>query len=138
MTNPSLAVVEALDGELFFPPGVRLEHGRNLYRAYPREADGTMPHVAAFVLLRGGEPIKFRLESPSERVSLVTVFLRGEPQRFSDGEDLARHVWLFLHNMDPPQGYQDCRVTDSEPEFSGIDAVGHPRWFINLRLIHED
>jgi len=136
MKSPSQAVVDVLDNQLFEPPGVRLEAGSNLYRAYPRDPDGTMPSTAAFVLLRGGEPVTYRLSDDSQLVSLVTVYLRGEPQRFEAGEEFSRAVWRFLHKLEPPADYQDCRVMDSEPEFAG--ASGYPVWFINLRMIREE
>lgn len=136
MKSPSETVVDALDGQLFFPPGIRLESGANLYRAYPRDPDGTMPPMAAFVLLRSGEPVKFRLSDASELVSLVSVYLRGEPQRFEAGEEFSRSVWQFLHKMPPPDDYRDCQVMESEPEFAG--AAGYPIWIVNLRLIREE
>lgn len=137
MKSPSQAVVDAIDGTLL-SPGVRFEAGANLYRAYPRDPDANMPPVAAFVLLRSGEAVKWRLSDATELSSLVTVYIRGEPQNFEQGEELSRSMWSFLHTLPPPSDYRDCQVMDSEPEFAGLGGAGHPNWFVNLRLIREE
>lgn len=139
VTAPSAAIVHALDGVMFEPARVRLQYGENLYRSYPRIADDNVPHIAVFVLTRTGEPpAPMRSPQLSFLSSLVSVYLRGEPGRFEESEDLARLVWWYLHTMEMPPQYVDCRCQEAEPEWNGTDAAGHPQWTINLRMKREE
>lgn len=141
MASPSVVVAQALNGQLFEPPGIRLELRENLFRGHPRPVDEAIPSLAVFVLLRGGEPLRRLNRDTPMLTSLVSVYVRGPSQRHEYGEDFARSAWFYLHNVwrnQPPAGYYDADVTDSEPEFVGYDDFGHSQWTLNLRLIREE
>lgn len=140
--TPARVVVDRLDGYNFDPPGLTLSYGENLFRSFPRTADETsgIPHAAVFVLLRSGGPL--RRSSPKSMLpSLVSVFLRGLPREFEVFEDFARVLWAHLNATDLaslPTGYHKLNCQDSEPEWNGLDGVGHPLWTINITLEREE
>jgi hypothetical protein len=141
-TAPSRVVVDRLDGYHFEPPGLTLSYGENLFRGFPRTADDTsgVPEAAVFVLTRSGGPL--RRSSPKSMLpSLVSVFLRGLPREFEQFEDFARVLWAHLNATDLralPAGWHKLDCQESEPEWNGLDGVGHPLWTINLTLEREE
>lgn len=143
---PAMAVVGLLNGITVNPPAVTLTAGVNVFRSYIRAAvaDGSdiVPQIAVFVLCTGGSaPVFYKAGTPTERsdwlTSFVSVVVRMEPNRFGDGEDLARGVWRQLHRNVPPD-YSECVCTDSEPAFAGLDDTEHPTWEIKLKLQREE
>lgn len=144
---PSTAVCSLMDGQTLNPPspGIPLSLGVNLFRGYVRApvsaSIGEVPAIAVFVLCLGGTKPVHYMSSPSQRTdrlyASVRVFVRMEPNRFGDGEDMARSVWRLLQR-NIPNGYLECKCEMSEPEFLGPDDTEHPVWTINLRLEREE
>ena len=118
---------------------IGLTKGMNLFRGPPRAAGGGIPHQAVFVLAWGG-PSPIPLHDGSKRdliMSRVQITVRGAPEKFDDGQTLARAVKKALHEK-PPSGYIDVTVQESEPLYLKQDEYGHHEWVINIEAKHAE
>jgi len=112
--------------------------GTNLYTGPERPTDKS-PSRCIFVLPTGGLPARhYRSATGAEvRYPRAQVLVRSERGKFDQGKDDARAAYAALHRQ-PPAGYIEVEVLESEPSYIGTRESGEHRWTFNVQVTKEE
>lgn len=106
---------------------------RNCFAGTVKQPDSasSMPHLAVFVMSRGGrKPQAFFSANPNPvRYPLVDVVVRSNPGQHDAGRTLASKVWDAL-NEASISGYLRIHCISSFPEGPTFDESDHSYWHI--------
>ena len=115
--------------------------GVTTFIGFVRPAQPPMiPHKAVFVLESGGLPPQPFMDGSTTawRRPRVNIRVRGEPNDYATGRDLANSIWSRFQQSTSVTGSW-VRVTcdQSLPMFLGLDAFSCPEWSVNVTLEKE-
>jgi hypothetical protein len=127
------AIVTLLDA--LVSGSTTLASGTDLFTGPARSHGQGIPiGPVVFALSTGGPPPQPYLGVGKDfRVETVQVTVRAKPEKFADGQTLARAVFDAVHKT-LPTDFVDCRVRESQPTYLGADGNGCHLWTLNCEL----